>query len=358
LSIAIVLGTRPEIIKMSPIIRECERLGLDYFILHTGQHYSYNMDKVFFEQLELPEPYYNLGVGSGTHGEQTGMMLMGIEKVLMVESPGIVLVEGDTNTVVSGALAAQKLGIMVGHVEAGLRSYDRGMPEEINRIVADHVCDLLFTPTETSRRILLGEGIPDERIYCTGNTVVDAVYQNIEIAEEKANLDDFPYGPDEYCIATVHRQENVDNQARFKSVIKGLETLSKELELPIMYPVHPRAWKMMKQFNIKPSLELTEPFDYLTFLRLLNKSKLVLTDSGGVQEEACIMHVPCVTLRDNTERPETVEVGANIVAGVQSQDIVKYGKQMMNVSRDWLNPFGDGTAAQKIVKTLLSIINN
>jgi UDP-N-acetylglucosamine 2-epimerase (non-hydrolysing) len=314
------------------------------------------MDRVFFEQLELPEPKYNLEVGSGSHGLQTGRMLIEIEKVLMDDRPSIVLVEGDTNTVVSGALAAQKLGVLVGHVEAGLRSYDRVMPEEINRIVADHVCDLLFAPTETSRSILLGEGIPDERIYVTGNTIVDAVYQNLEIAEENVNLDDFPYRPDEYCIATVHRQENVDNQTRFKSIIKGLEMLSKELELPIIYPVHPRAWKMMKQFNIKPSLELTEPFDYLTFLRLLNKSKLVLTDSGGVQEEACIMHVPCVTLRDNTERPETVEVGANVVAGVQCQDILKYGKRMLEIARDWPNPFGDGNAAEKIVKIISSSI--
>jgi UDP-N-acetylglucosamine 2-epimerase (non-hydrolysing) len=356
LSIAIVLGTRPEIIKMSPIIRECERLGLDWYILHTGQHYSYNMDRVFFEQLELPESKYNLEVGSGSHGVQTGKMLMEIEKVLMDDRPDVVLVEGDTNTVVSGALAAQKLGVMVGHVEAGLRSYDRGMPEEINRIVADHVSDLLFAPTETSRRILLGEGIPDEWIFVTGNTIVDAVYQNLAIAEEKINLEDFAYGPGEYCIATVHRQENVDNKTRFNSIIKGLELLSKELDLPIIYPVHPRARKMMKQFNIKPNLELTEPNDYLTFLRPLKDTKLVLTDSGGIQEEACIMHVPCVTLRDNTERPETVEVAANIIAGVKSHDIVKYGKKMMKTSKEWPNPFGDGKAAQKIVKTLLSII--
>jgi UDP-N-acetylglucosamine 2-epimerase (non-hydrolysing) len=178
MKISIILGTRPEIIKMSPIIRECEGLDLDYFILHTGQHYSYTMDQVFFEQLNLHEAKYNLDVGSGTHAEQTGQMLIGIEKVLQKEEPDVVLIEGDTNTVLAGALAAVKLGISVGHVEAGLRSYDRKMPEEINRILADHSSDYLFAPTEKSKQILLGEGISEEKILVTGNTVVDAVFQN------------------------------------------------------------------------------------------------------------------------------------------------------------------------------------
>ncbi|MEA2055070.1 MAG: UDP-N-acetylglucosamine 2-epimerase (non-hydrolyzing), partial [Candidatus Thermoplasmatota archaeon] len=187
MKICIILGTRPEIIKMSPIIRECERLSLDYFILHTGQHYSYNMDRVFFEQLELPEVKYNLDAGSGSHGEQTGKMLIGIEKILMKEKPDAVLVEGDTNTVLAGALVATKLHIKVGHVEAGLRSYDRSMPEEINRVLTDHCSDYLFAPTEKARQILLGEGILDEKIFATGNTIVDAVYQNLKIASSRKN---------------------------------------------------------------------------------------------------------------------------------------------------------------------------
>jgi UDP-N-acetylglucosamine 2-epimerase (non-hydrolysing) len=187
MKISIVLGTRPEIIKFSPIIRECECLGLDYFILHTGQHYSHNMDRVFFEQLELPEAKYNLDVGSGTHAEQTGKMLIGIEKILVAEKPDVVLVEGDTNTVLAGALAAVKLGIKVGHVEAGLRSYDREMPEETNRVLADHCSDLLFAPTEKSKAILLGEGIPAEKVFVTGNTIVDAVHQNLKLSQRKVN---------------------------------------------------------------------------------------------------------------------------------------------------------------------------
>jgi UDP-N-acetylglucosamine 2-epimerase (non-hydrolysing) len=217
MKISVILGTRPEIIKMSPVIRACERLGLDYFILHTGQHYSYNMDRVFFEQLELPEAKYNLDVGSGSHAEQTGKMLIGIEKLLQKEEPDVVLVEGDTNTVLAGALAAVKLGIPVGHVEAGLRSYDRGMPEEINRVLADHSSDYLFAPTEKSRQILLGEGIAEEKIFVTGNTVVDAVFQNSELCKSKRNvLDDLGLDKGSYVLVTVHRQENVDNEERLR----------------------------------------------------------------------------------------------------------------------------------------------
>ena len=223
MKIAIVLGTRPEIIKMSPVIRECERLGLDYFILHTGQHYSYNMDRVFFDQLGLPQARYNLDVGSCSHAEQTGRILIGVEKVLVDEVPDVVLVEGDTNSVLAGALAACKLGIEVGHVEAGLRSYDRRMPEEVNRVLADHCSDYLFAPTEKSRMILLGEGLLQARIFVTGNTIVDAVHQNLEIAEKKGDaLDGFGLSRGGYFLATVHRQENVDDEGRFSSILRGL----------------------------------------------------------------------------------------------------------------------------------------
>jgi UDP-N-acetylglucosamine 2-epimerase (non-hydrolysing) len=213
MTIAIILGTRPEIIKMAPIIRECERRALDYFVLHTGQHYSQQMDSIFFEQLELPAARYNLDVGSASHAEQTGKIMAGVEKVLMDERPGVVLVQGDTNTVLAGALAASKLHIKVGHVEAGLRSYDRSMPEEINRVVADHISDYLFAPTENSRENLRKEGIAEEKIHVTGNTIVDSVYQNLEIAKRKVNvLDDLGLQPKQYFLVTAHRQENVDSQ--------------------------------------------------------------------------------------------------------------------------------------------------
>lgn len=354
IKISIVLGTRPEIIKLSPVIRECKRLDLDYFILHTGQHYSYNMDRVFFEQLELPEAEYNLDVGSGSHGEQTGKMLMEIEKVFCSEDLDVVLVEGDTNTVLAGALAAVKLGVKIGHVEAGLRSYDRQMPEEINRVLADHCSDLLFAPTEKSRSILLGEGISEDKIFVTGNTIVDAIYQNLEIARRKSNIQRrLSIGDGNYFLATVHRQENVDNAERFRGILKGLEIVQKEFGFKVVYPIHPRAKKQLKVFNIEVKrVMLIEPLDYLDFLQLESNAKLVLTDSGGVQEEACILRVPCVTLRYNTERPETLEVGANVIAGTNPYEIVDKAKKILDIDTNWENPFGDGEAGRRIVHIL------
>lgn len=354
MKISIVLGTRPEIIKFSPIIRVCESLGLDYFILHTGQHYSYSMDKVFFRQLELPEAKYNLDVGSGSHGEQTGKMLIGIEKVLCEEAPDVVLVEGDTNTVLAGALAAVKLGVNVGHVEAGLRSYDMEMPEEINRVLADHCSDLLFAPTEKSRRILLGEGISEDKIFVTGNTIVDAVYQNVEISKRKGNVrDGLNIDDGGYFLATVHRQENVDDEKRFRGILKGLEMVQEEFGFPVVYPIHPRAEKQLKVFDVQVNgVKVVEPVDYLSFLQLESNAKLVLTDSGGVQEEACILGVPCVTLRFNTERPETLDVGSNVLAGTDPYTIVKSTSLMLDKKDRWINPFGNGEAGKRIIQVL------
>ena len=355
MKICIILGTRPEIIKMSPVIRECERLNLDYFIIHTGQHYSYNMDRVFFEQLELPEVNYNLNVGSGTHGEQTGKILIGVEKILQKEQPDVVLVEGDTNTVLAGALAATKLHIEVGHVEAGLRSYDRQMPEEINRVLTDHCSDYLFAPTENARKILIGEGVLDATIFVTGNTIVDAVYQNLEIANERYNtLSDLHLKTKNYFLVTAHRQENVDVKERFKDIINGLELVADEFGLPVIYPIHPRAKKMMNHFGIKAQdINFIEPIDYLSFLKLESKAKAVLTDSGGVQEEMCVLKVPCVTLRDNTERPETLEVGSNLLAGTNPEKILGCTNRMLTIENRWKNPFGDGKAGERIVEILM-----
>jgi UDP-N-acetylglucosamine 2-epimerase (non-hydrolysing) len=354
MKVSVVLGTRPEIIKLSPVIRELERLKLDYSLVHTGQHYSYNMDRVFFEQLELPEAKYHLDVGSGSHGKQTGEMLKRVEEVLEKEQPDVVLVEGDTNTVLAGALAAVKLGIKVGHVEAGLRSYDRSMPEEINRVVADHCSDYLFAPTEKSAGILLHEGVPEDWVFMVGNTVVDAVNQNQELAEAKSKvLSELGVKRGEFVLATSHRQENVDDKARFSGIIKGLRRVQEVLGVPVVYPVHPRARKQMERFGLESNgIRLVEPLDYLAFLRLESCAKLVLTDSGGVQEEACILCVPCVTLRDNTERPETLEVGANILSGADPERIVDCAKLMVDKKRSWVNPFGDGESGRRIVEIL------
>ena len=355
MKIAVVLGTRPEIIKMSAVIRELEKRQENYFIIHTGQHYSYNLDKVFFEQLKLPQPKYNLEVGSGSHAEQTGKILIGVENVLLDEHPDIVLVEGDTNSVFAGALAATKLHIKVGHVEAGLRSYDRNMPEEINRILTDHCSHYLFAPTEKAKTILLGEGIPEDKIFVTGNTIVDAVYQNLEIAREQGNtLSSLNLAPREYFLATLHRPENVDNPARFASILEGLDRVAAEFHLPVVYPVHPHSLKRMNEYDLEPkNITLVEPIDFLGFVQLQSNARLILTDSGGVQEEACILGVPCVTLRDNTERPETLEVGSNILAGALPDKILSHTGFMLNRENKWNNPFGDGIAGERIVKIIM-----
>jgi UDP-N-acetylglucosamine 2-epimerase (non-hydrolysing) len=356
--ISIILGTRPEIIKMSPIMRELDNQDLDYFILHTGQHYSYNLDKIFFEELELPVAKYNLDVGSGTHAEETGKMLIGIEKVLKEEKPDIVLVEGDTNTVLGGALAASKLHIKVGHVEAGLRSYDRTMPEEINRVLADHVSDYLFAPTEKAKENLQRESVEENRIFVTGNTIVDAVYQNLEIAKRKMNsLKKLNLNPGGYFLVTAHRQENVDNKERLKGILDGLGLVYRKFNCPIIYPIHPRTMKRLEDFGLEvpEGVKLIEPLGFLEFLQLEANVKLVLTDSGGVQEETCILKVPCVTLRDNTERPETLEVGSNVLVGVNQEKILEGVKKMITKERNWKNPFGDGKAGERIIKIVEEI---
>ncbi|MDI9643829.1 MAG: UDP-N-acetylglucosamine 2-epimerase (non-hydrolyzing) [Candidatus Verstraetearchaeota archaeon] len=352
MKVAVVLGTRPEIIKMSPVVRELEARGIDHFVLHTGQHYSHNMDRVFFEVLRLRPPRHNLNVGSGTHGEETGRMLMGIERVLAEEKPDYVLVEGDTNTVLAGTLAASKMRIKVGHVEAGLRSGDMSMPEEINRIVADHVSDILFAPTEVSMQNLLREGLDQEKIRVTGNTIVDAVNQNLSLTEGRDIRSELCL--DRYFLATVHRQENVDSPERLRRILGGLELVSKELGREVVYPVHPRARKRISAYglHVGASVRMVDPVDYLTFLMLERGADLILTDSGGVQEEACILGVPCVTLRDNTERPETVEVGANVLSGTDPQRILDCAREMLRANVGWQNPFGDGNSAKRIVDSI------
>ena len=357
---AIVLGTRPEIIKMSPIIRLCERKGLDYFVLHTGQHYSYEMDRVFFEDLELPRPDFNLDVGSKSHAEQTGAIMAGVEKVLLEKKPDVVLVQGDTNTVLAGTLAASKCYVRgtspidVGHVEAGLRSFDRSMPEEVNRIVADHLSRYLFAPTGKAREHLLHEGIPQDKIHVTGNTIVDAVQENLAVSKKRADtIKDLGLTPGGYLLVTLHRQENVDNKKRFIGILEGLTRVHQETGLPLVFPVHPRTEKMIASFGLNlKGFRMIKPLGFLEFLQLESNARLALTDSGGVQEETCILKVPCVTIRDSTERPETVTVGANIIAGFNPDSIVRAAGEMMRKTRSWENPFGDGKAGDRIIRVL------
>lgn len=353
MKLAIVLGTRPEIIKMAPLIRECRNRDIDHFVLHTGQHYSYAMDRVFFEDLELGEAKFNLEVGSGSHAVQTGRILEGAEKVFIEERPDVVLVQGDTNTVMAAALAAKKLGIKVGHVEAGLRSFDRAMPEEINRIVADHISDYLFAPTEASRRYLQDEGIV-RGVHVTGNTIVDAVFQAKEIAAERSKvLKTLGVAPRKYILATAHRAEGVDNRERLSGMLKGIRLSADGLGMPVLFPMHPRTQVRVKEFGLSlDGIKVVDPVGYLDFLQLEANADLVLTDSGGVQEEACILRVPCVTLRENTERPETIEVGSNLLAGSNPDCILAAAMKMEASGRNWPNPFGDGLSSKRILDTI------
>ena len=352
MKICVVVGTRPEIIKMSPIIRYCEGKDVDYFILHTGQHYSYSMDKTFFEDLKLPDVRYNLDVGSGRQGVQTAKILKGTEGILLEDRPDIVLVEGDTNSVFAAALASSKLRIKVGHVEAGLRSYDRTMPEEINRVLTDHISDFLFCPTATAKENVLREGVDERKIYVTGNTIVDAVIQHKEIATKKSKIiDDLFLEKKKYILVTAHRQENVDKKAKLQDIITALDWINKKYDIPIIYPMHPRTRNNLTEFKITvpEPITLLDPLSFLDFLNLEANARLILTDSGGVQEESCILNVPCVTLRENTERPETIDLKSNILASTDPERVLQSVDIMLNREKDWHNPFGNADAAYKIM---------
>jgi UDP-N-acetylglucosamine 2-epimerase (non-hydrolysing) len=351
---AFVVGTRPEIIKMAPVIRECEKQSIDKLVIHTGQHYSYEMDKIFFEELELCSADYSLSAGSGTDAEQTGRILVGVERALMKEQPDVVLVEGDTNSVFASAFAATKLHVEVGHVEAGLRSYDRFMPEETNRVLTDHISDFLFAPTAEAQANLLAEGIPSNRISVTGNTIVDAVFQNLELAQKKAHiLEELNIDKEGYFLTTAHRRENVDSEIRLRGILKGLKALHDEFGAPVIFPMHPRTKKRVAEFGLAlDGVTSISPIGFLEFLQLEANAKLVITDSGGVQEETCILKVPCITVRDNTERPETIAVQSNIVVGTDANKIMAGARAMLNKPRKWVNPFGNGDSGQRIVSIL------
>jgi UDP-N-acetylglucosamine 2-epimerase (non-hydrolysing) len=278
-----------------------------------------------------------------------------MEDVLIRTSPDVVLVEGDTNTVLGAALAAAKLHIRVGHVEAGLRSGDRRMPEELNRVVVDHLSDYLFAPTSEAADNLRREGIEGPKVLVTGNTVVDAVEQNRPLAcEHGAPLETFGVTEGSYFLATLHRQENVDDPTRLHGLFQGLRGVAERNHMPVLLPLHPRTGIRLQEAQVATDgIRFLEPLDYFTFLRLESSATLVLTDSGGVQEEACILGVPCVTLRDTTERPETVAVGANVLAGADPHDILTCAERMLTVDRHWPNPFGDGHAAERIIHHLI-----
>ena len=369
MKIAVVLGTRPEIIKMASVIDEIENRGHELLLIHTGQHYDKEMSENFFIDLELPTPDYNIHVGSGSHGKQTGKMMDGIEEVVLAEKPDILLVQGDTNAVLAGALVASKLHIPVGHVEAGLRSFDETMPEEINRLAADVCSKLYFVPTEESAINLMMEGISRKRIIITGNTVVDACFRNLKIAESRPiekydqSLAELDIDNMENIVTlTMHRAENVDIKERVENIIGALGELS---EMNIIFPIHPRTKKMIENFGLFDELNSMEhvhiikPVGYLDFLLLISKSTFILTDSGGLQEEAITLDVPALTLRYNTERPETVTAGGNILVGSDKDVILENARKILDDEefaekmRSAKNPYGMGNAAKIMLDKII-----
>ena len=359
MSIAIIFGTRPQIIKSSPIIHEALKSGLELKIIHTGQHYDYELSQVFIEEFNLPEPTVNLEVGSGSHAYQTGEIMLRLEKYLLRDKPSLVLVPGDTNSALAGALTSVKLGIPIAHVEAGARCYDMSMAEEVNRRLIDHCSKILFAPTLNCKRNLEKESVLGE-IHLTGDTMYDVFLRFKNRADECDILDRLNLSNKEYYLLTLHRAENVDDAKKLKSILNGIM----KSNVDVVFSIHPRTKNRLKEYGISlenSNLRVIEPVGYIEMLKLLKHAKIVLTDSGGLQKDAFWSKTPCITLRDRTEWVETVEMGVNFLAEADANKIV----QVINFIEDNYdlikrrfkeNPFGDGHAARRIVETVMHSI--
>ncbi len=353
----IVVGTRPEIIKMAPIVRALKKRSLPYLFVHCGQHYDYNMSQQFIEELELPTPNYGFKVKVYSPGRQTGRIMTLIERIIKEAKPKIVLVEGDTNGVLASALAAVKLNIPVGHVEAGLRSFDLRMPEEHNRRLVDHVSTYMFAPTENARKNLERESVWG-KIHVTGNTVIDAVIQHLPLAERKSNISNEVHFK-QFVLGTAHRAENVDDPAVLRKFVEAFI----EAPLPIVYPIHPRTRKRLRQQKLwkklssSSNVQLLPPLGYFDFLVLMKKCEMLLTDSGGIQEEATAPPIrkPVLVIRLSTERPEAVEAGFAKIVGVEKEGVLTAMEDTLKMKGKLpkTSPYGDGKAAEKIVEILM-----
>lgn len=350
MKILTIIGARPQFIKCAPVSDAINKKH-EQVVIHTGQHYDDNLSSVFFKELNIPIPNYNLGVGSGSHGEQTAKMILGIEKIIMAENPDMVLVYGDTNSTLAGALVASKLHIQIAHVEAGLRSFDMHMPEEINRVLTDKISNIRFCPTKTSLKNLENEKMADNA-HMVGDVMYDALITNNKIAEKKSTiLRDIGITSKNYSVATIHRASNTDKKENLQNIVNTFC----ELDGIIVFPVHPRTIKYLKKYSLYDKLKehviLTNPLGYLDFLKLMNNAKKILTDSGGIQKEAYMLNIPCITLRDTTEWVETLEEGWNILVGTNRNQIIKnFNNFEPNASTK--NVFGDGNASKRISEIL------
>ena len=354
-----IVGARPQFVKAAVVSKALASAGVSDVLVHTGQHYDFEMSALFFDELGLPEPEYNLGIGSGLHGVQTGRMIEGIESILMNVSPEMVLTYGDTNSTLAGALAATKLHIPVAHVEAGLRSFNRQMPEEINRVLTDHIADVLFAPTAIAVQNLENEGIPAQRIIRTGDVMHDAALQFSARAESVSLvLQRLKLQSGRYILATLHRGENTDNPSRLRAILEGLADLAQQM--PVVLPLHPRTRKAIERAQIHAaalqSILVLEPVGYLDMTMLEKHARLIATDSGGVQKEAYFYRVPCVTLRSETEWLETLEGGCNQIVFPASSEAVAMGiRESLSRQPHFLRDvYGDGHSAVHIAKTISS----
>lgn len=361
-----VVGARPNFIKMAPIIKAMNRYPdkIEHLLVHTGQHYDARMSKAFFNDLGMPKPDIDLEVGSGSHAEQTAKIMVAFEKVCLTEKPDLVIVVGDVNSTMACTITAKKLGIKVGHVEAGLRSRDMGMPEEINRLCTDVLCDYLFITDHFAKENLQAEGVAEERIVFVGNVMIDTLVKHRKMAEQLDVLQKLGLEKGKYATLTLHRPSNVDDREIFEGILQALQVIS--LEVPIIFPIHPRTRKMAEQFGLDhyftggekvEGIWITEPLGYLDFLHLNMHAKMVLTDSGGLQEETTVLGVPCITMRNNTERPITCEVGTNNVVGNDGATIIAAAKDILAGRKfsDTIPEKWDGRAAERIVDWLVAV---
>lgn len=361
-----IVGARPNFMKVAPVMDEMtQRGGFEQYLVHTGQHYDAQLSKIFFDELGLPRPDIHLNIGGGSHAEQTGRMMIELEKVFQSQTPDLVVVVGDVNSTLAASVTAAKLGIRIAHVEAGLRSFDRSMPEEINRIVTDALSDVLFTTEQSGHENLLREGIPQERLFFVGNVMIDTLIRSREQAKSSGILEHLQVKPRAYAVLTLHRPSNVDQPERLQTILRILTQVAQQM--PLVFPCHPRTWKRLQSLGYPQSIPpgegqsggliLQQPLGYLDFLCLMSQAKFVLTDSGGVQEETTILGVPCLTLRENTERPVTLLEGTNTLVGTSEERIVaEVSKILAGQGKHGRIPaLWDGQAATRIVEVLSDI---
>ena len=354
-----VVGARPNFMKIAPIQREMAKYdNIQPILVHTGQHYDERMSKLFFDDLQLPKPDIYLDVRSGSHAVQTAKVMMAFEEVVQKEKPDLVIVVGDVNSTAACSMVAAKLHTKIAHVEAGLRSFDRRMPEEINRLVTDVLSDFLFVTEKSGLQNLKHEGIDDSKVHFVGHVMIDSLIYFEPMAAQSPILENMGLQPQEYGVITLHRPSNVDNKESFLKLLNAFEVIEKQI--PLVFPIHPRSQKMIDQLGLREKVEkmhnlrLTEPLGYLDFMRLLHNAKLVLTDSGGLQEETTYLGIPCITLRENTERPITVEVGTNVLVGTDTQRIIEEAQKVLDgkAKKGQIPELWDGKAAERIVKIL------